>query len=222
MRPTRSKLVMGTAAALLLVAGGAVASTPDPGGPTTSEVITACVSVRTGIMRIPTHAKPCMTNGPRATRERVVTWDAQAGPGGDGSGGDGADGSRYAAGITTYRCADSDVLGVDGSVAEGVGYDPALGRFVIAEDGAYRIEVSGRGPTLDQASLVVTVNGEPNPYLADRARSGDVESSFWAVLGATWVVDLVAGDALGLSASCFGGHRPDDLWSARLVLEKVD
>jgi hypothetical protein len=220
MRTIHPRLAtVGSVVALLLVAGGAVAATSPRAERAAPSEITACVSVRTGAMRIPTDGRPCATTGPRATRERVLTWDRRAASGGDGAGVDPR--RRLAAGLATYSCADGDQIKLHDDVKRGVGYDPEVGSFVITTPGTYRVEFSGRGWSRGDAGLAVTVNGEPSAYLADRSRSDDVESRHWAALGASWVLDLAAGDALGLAGTCLAGVRPDERWSARLVVEEL-
>jgi hypothetical protein len=109
---TRSRAtVVASAAVLVLVAGTAIASNSARGPSGASQVITACVSVKTGVVRIPSAARPCVTEGARSIRERVMTWNQQGVPGTDGE--DGAAGATGATGATGAAGADGQT-GVSG------------------------------------------------------------------------------------------------------------
>jgi len=69
LSPTRTAAI--AVAALALVASGATAVATSRGSDST---VTACANVRTGALRLETPKSRCATKGPRAKRERRVTW----------------------------------------------------------------------------------------------------------------------------------------------------
>lgn len=97
MTSTRARTVAVGAAVLTLTAGLAAYATAKVVEPDT---ISACVSAKTGAMRLETAKTPCVTDGPKRTRERRVTWNEQGLPGADGlAGTPGADGTSFRSGL---------------------------------------------------------------------------------------------------------------------------
>lgn len=86
---SRHRAAAALATLIVLVGGGAYAAgergrSPAPGDATAQRaagVVTACVHVRTGAMRLETAQRPCATKGKRAKREQRLSW-SQAGPAG--------------------------------------------------------------------------------------------------------------------------------------------
>jgi hypothetical protein len=105
---------VGVAVAVLgltaTMAGGYAASvsrTSDPG------VISACVSKKTGAMRLETTKAPCVTEGAWRVRERRVSWRQAGLPGATGqAGADGAGGAS----ILTGDGPPSDQVGAEGDL----------------------------------------------------------------------------------------------------------
>lgn len=119
MTRTRTATV---AAAVLVLTGGMAAAYAVGEQRAKATSISACVSVKTGAMRLETAKMPCVTSGPRAAKERRLTWNEEGLPGVDGAPGtDGADGVAGADGVDGTD--GSSFLSGRGTPAAGLGAD---------------------------------------------------------------------------------------------------